>query len=139
LIRHFLNRQFLAFLAVGGTAALLHWLARILLSRWLDFSIAVAAAYAVGMLVAFGLNSAFVFPGSAKPRRRQALEFALVNLAFFPVVWGATMLLERAFTAAGVVRHTQALAHGVAVLIPAFATFLIYKFFTFKGARFGRT
>ena len=139
MIRHFLSRQFLAFLAVGATAALLHWAARIMFSQWLSFSWAVAAAYGVGMLVAFILNSLFVFPASGKPRHLQALQFALVNLGFFPVVWGASLLLEHLFTAAGMVRYTQAIAHGMAVLIPTCATFLIYKFFTFKGARFGRT
>ena len=62
MIKLFVSKQFLGFLAVGGLAALLHWLARLLLSVWLPFSWAVIIAYAIGMAVAFLLNSIFVFP-----------------------------------------------------------------------------
>jgi putative flippase GtrA len=135
LIRHFLSRQFLAFLAVGGTAALANWFSRMLIGQWLSFSWSVIAAYAVGMTVAFLLNSVFVFPGSDKSWQRQAFGFAAVNFAFAPVVWAASLLLERGLMRAGMIRHTQPIAHGVAVLIPAVATFLIYKLVVFRGAR----
>lgn len=138
LLRLFLTRQFVGFVAVGGLAALLHWLARIGLSRWLPFHWAVPLAYGVGMAVAFTLNSLFVFPNSAKPRRAQARDFVLVNLAFFPVVWVVALALEAALTALGWTQHTQAIAHGVAVLVPTLATFLIYKFFAFKDVHDGR-
>ena len=87
MIRYFLTKQFLGFLVVGGLAALLHWLARILLSVWLPFSTAVIIAYIVGMVVAFLLNSFFVFPKSQKARHAQARDFVWINLSFFPVVW----------------------------------------------------
>ena len=129
MIRHFLTRQFLRFVLVGGVAAVLHWLARFGLSRWLPFGWAVAIAYAVGMAVAFALNSAFVFPTSEKPRAAQARDFVLVNVAFFPVVWAMSLALNRALQAAGMHAHTEELAHALAIPIPMLATFLIYKFF----------
>lgn len=135
MIRHFFTRQFLAFVAVGGTAALLHWLARIALSQWLPFSSAVAFAYGVGLAVAYLLNRAFVFPTSEKPRLAQARDFVLVNLAFFPVVWGASLAFDHALASVGFAFHREALAHGVAVMLPMFATFLIYKFFAFRDVR----
>lgn len=138
MIRHFLSRQFLLFLAVGGTAAFLHWLSRIILSHWFSFSWAVILAYGVGMAVAFTLNSLLVFPGSIKPRHRQARDFCVVNLAFFPFVWAAAIAVERLLGSLGITLFREALAHGVAVSIPMFATFLAYKFFAFKDARYGR-
>jgi putative flippase GtrA len=132
VIGHFLTRQFLGFVAVGGTAALLHWLARIALSHWLPFSLAVVMAYAVGMLVAFLLNSFFVFQRSTRPRRRQARDFIIINLASFPVVWLASIMLERALRMFGMVHYTEALAHAIAISLPMLATFLIYKFYAFK-------
>lgn len=139
MIKLFFTKQFLRFLLVGGVAAFLHWLSRIILSNWLSFSWAVALAYGVGMLVAFTLNSFFVFPRSQKPRRTQARNFVMVNLAFFPVVWMASISIDHALQAFGVVLYTQALAHGIAVTIPTLATFLIYKFFAFKDTHYGRS
>lgn len=137
MIHHFFTKQFLGFLAVGGLAAFLHWLSRIVLNMWMSFSCAVIVAYAVGMGVAFILNSFFVFTKSDKPKYKQARDFVIVNLAFLPVVWGASIAFERGLRSIGVV-YSQALAHGMAIAIPMFATFLIYKFFAFKDAKYER-
>jgi putative flippase GtrA len=138
LIKHFLSRQFLAFLAAGVAAAMVHWLSRIALSVWLAFPVAVALAYAVGILTAFLLNAWLVFPSSNKPRAQQARDFVLVNLLFFPVVWGASVAIERLLRAWSV-PQSQAVAHGLAISIPTLATFLLYKFFTFKERPLGHS
>lgn len=132
MIRHFLTAQFLRFLAVGGLAALLHWLARVLLSVWMPFSLAVIAAYAVGMAVAFVLNSAFVFPNSRRARHLQIRDFVLVNLAFSPVVWIASLQINHWLKSVGVIGYSEGLAHALAISLPMIATFLIYKFVAFK-------
>ena len=137
MIKPFFTKQFLRFLAVGGLAVFLHWLSRIILSTWMSFYGAVIVAYAIGMGVAFILNSFFVFPKSDKPKYKQARDFVVVNLAFLPVVWGASMVLEHGLRTTGVI-YSQVLAHGMALAIPMFATFLIYKFFTFKDTVYGR-
>ena len=138
MIRHFLSKQFVGFVGVGATAAGANWVSRIVVSHWLSLSWSVIVAYGVGMTVAFWLNSIFIFPGSAKPRRRQALEFVTVNLCFLPLVWLGTIGLDHALQWAGLRRFTESIAHAFALAIPMFASFLIYKFFTFKGARGGR-
>lgn len=135
MIQHFLSRQFLGFLGVGGLAALLHWLARLLLSVWLPFAWAVGLAYGVGMAVAFVLNSLFIFPASAKPRLQQVRSFVLVNLAFFPLVWLAALAINQLLRTLGMARHTEELAHAMAIAVPMCATFLIYKFHTFGELR----
>ena len=76
-------------------------------------------------------------PGSDKPRHLQARDFVLVNLAFLPVVWGASVLIEKPIADAGA-PFPQAIAHGIAVLLPTLLTFLIYKFFAFKDRTHGR-
>lgn len=138
MIKHFLTKQFMGFIAVGGLAAFLHWLSRIMLSVWLPFSWAVALAYLIGMLVAFTLNSLFVFPKSEKPKHKQARDFVFINLALFPVVWLATMGINQSLQALGMLHYAEAIAHGIAITLPMFATFLIYKFFTFEDATHGR-
>jgi putative flippase GtrA len=138
VIRHFFTVQFLGFLAVGGTAALLHWLSRVVLSNWVSFSWAVFLAYIIGMIIAFLLNSFFVFPGSTKSRSKQARDFVIINICFLPVVWFAALLLNQGFQSLGMVQYTEEIAHGIAVGLPMFATFLIYKFFAFKDTIYGR-
>ena len=138
MIRHFFTRQFLRFLLVGGTAAFLHWSARILLSLWLPFGWAVALAYAVGIVIAFVLNRIFVFPQSTKPIGRQGRDFILINLAFFPVVWAAALAIDKALKSLSVTFYPEAIAHAIAVALPMAATFLIYKFFAFKDTAHGQ-
>ena len=132
MIRHFFTAQFLGFLAVGGVAALMHWLARLVLNTWMPFTHAVALAYGVGMLVAFLLNSFFVFPRSIRPRSIQVRDFVLTNLAFAPLVWVIAVQANIGMQLLGVHRHTEELAHALAVAVPPLATFLIYKFVVFK-------
>lgn len=136
MIKYFFTQQFLRFLAVGGLAALLHWLSRLFLSTWLPFSLAVTLAYIFGMLVAFLLNSFFVFQQSEKARYVQARDFVLVNLLFFPIVWFASMQINNFLISIGMTRNSEELAHAIAIPLPMLATFLIYKFFAFKEKRY---
>lgn len=131
MIRHFLSVQFLTFLGVGITAALANWCTRYALSEALNYSLSVVLAYCVGISVAFLLNRRFVFPGSPRPIAVQAREFLLVNAAFMPVVWASAVALRYLLRYAGYDSIADGLAHAISLAVPAFATFLIYKFFTF--------
>jgi len=132
MIATFLSRQFLAFLFAGGVAALLHWLARLLLSQFLPFGWAVALAYSVGMTVAFVLNRWLVFPSSDKPVERQARDFIVINLAFFPIVWIVALFLNKLFINLGLTAYTEEVAHALAISLPVLVTFLLYKFYAFR-------
>jgi putative flippase GtrA len=138
MIRHFASRQFLGFVGVGVTAAAANWLARIVAGQWMSFVASLLVAYGIGMAVAFVLNAIFVFPGSAVPLPRRALQFIAVNLAFLPVVFGGALAFEPVLRWLGMPRFTESTAHALALAIPMCATFLIHKFVTFKGARNGR-
>lgn len=133
MIQHFFSTQFLRFLLVGATAALLHWLARYWLSCWVSFPLAVALAYVVGIAVAFELNRRWVFPTSPRPLARQARDFILVNLAFFPVVWVAAVALRGVLSPLLPVDLVEGIAHALAIALPMLITFLIYKFIAFGG------
>jgi len=132
VIKHFFTLQFIKFIGVGATAALLHWLARIILSQSMPFSWAVVWAYGVGMFIAFVLNAIFVFPNSDKATLSQMRDFVLVNLAFFPVVWALSLSFKKGLEYLGLTVYSEAIAHGLAISVPMLATFLIYKFFAFK-------
>jgi putative flippase GtrA len=136
MIKYFFTRQFLGFLAVGGLAALLNWLARLLLSVWMPFSWAVVGAYLVGMTVAFLLNSIFIFPNSEKAKHAQVRDFVLVNLSVIPFVWLISIHVNNWLKTVGMRSYSEELAHAIAISLPALATFLIYKFFAFKEKRY---
>ena len=131
MIRHFLSVQFLLFLFVGVTAAVLNWLARYVLDIWLSFPLAVALAYFVSIAAAFVLNRKYVFPTSTRPVQKQARDFVMVNALFFPVVWVASIWIRQFLIENEIVRNADGIAHGLAISIPAFVTFLIYKFIAF--------
>lgn len=137
MLKQFLSWQFIGFVIAGLVAALLHWLARLFLSQWISFPVAVFLAYGVGMLVAFILNSILVFPNSAEPVPTQARRFVLINLAFLPVVWGASLLFVAALNHLGVENFVEEIAHAFAIAIPVFATFLLYKFYAFRSEKYG--
>jgi putative flippase GtrA len=137
MLNHFISRQFAGFLLVGGLAALLHWLARILLSLFMPYSWAVVLAYAVGMTVAFILNSLYIFPASDKPVPKQARDFFIINSAFFPVVWLVSIQLNKVLPDFGVERYSEEVAHAVAISFPVLGTFLLYKFVAFRESYYG--
>lgn len=133
MIKVLFTRQFLRFLMSGGLAALLHWLSRLLLSQWMPFEWAVFLAYGVGMTVAFVLNFFFVFPQASQTLVRQIVGFALVNLGFLPLVWLASIHIRDVLSHLRGVSHAEAIAHGLAVMLPTLITFLIYKYITFRN------
>lgn len=137
MLKHFFSRQFVGFLLVGGLAAFLHWLARILLSLSMPYSWAVFLAYGIGMGIAFALNSLYVFPTSDKPVRKQARDFLAINLAFLPVVWLASLMLNQWLIGKGAVRYSEETAHAIAITLPVMATFILYKYFAFREKYYG--
>ncbi len=86
------------------------------------------------MSIAFALNIIFVFPNSPKSKIKQARDFAIVNISFFPVVWAVSVLVNNGLMASGLVRNTEEVSHAMAVILPTFFTFIIYKFFAFKDS-----
>ena len=127
------SKDFLKFVGSGLIAAVLHWLARWFLSGLVSYNFAVAFAYCIGMAVAFMLNRTFVFPDSSRSIEHQTRSFVLTNLAFFPVVWGTSVILARfVLPMMGVKVAAEGMAHALAIAVPVFATFFIHKLYTFS-------
>ncbi len=131
MLKHFFTKQFLKFLFVGATAALANWISRIILSFWMSFSLAISAAYLVGMTSAFLLNKKFVFPNSPRPIQKQIRDFTLTNLVAFPLVWLMSIQIRNFLQSVGMTSYSEALAHMLALSIPTVVSFLIYKFLAF--------
>ena len=128
-------RQFLRFLALGGCAALVNWLSRFQFERIMPFPAAVAAAYMLGMVVAFLLFRRFVFPASPQPVERQVKFFILVNIAGILQVWAVSMALVYYLFPA--VAFTGPLAepfgHAIAIGVPTVSSYFGHRLLTFAG------
>jgi len=129
-------RQLLRFLLAGGLAAGANFASRFAWSLVLPFGLAVIAAYATGMAVAFVLFRTAVFERSALPLGRQVRNFTLVNLLGAGLTWVVAMLLARGlFPAVGFAFHAEAVAHAIAVATPALTSWPLHRRFSFaRGA-----
>lgn len=130
-----LDRQFLLFLLVGGTAAAAQWLSRFGFEAVLPYGGAIMAAYGVGVVIAFELNRRFVFPQAGDARRAQFTRFLLVNALSFVVVWLISLLLGDLLLPKVMPRDwAEAVGHGIGVLSPALLSYALHKRYTFRSA-----
>lgn len=132
LIGFYLTGEFGRFLLAGGTAAAANFASRFAFQPLLGFNASVVAAYGVGFLTAFFLNRRFVFPASGKPMRQEMAWFFLFNALAFPVVWVASLVLrDLVFGRFLPAAPAEALAHGLAILLPVAVNFAAHKLVTF--------
>jgi putative flippase GtrA len=133
LISLYLTGQFGKFLIAGGFAALANFVSRFAFEPWLGFWGGVVAAYGVGFFTAFILNKVFVFPASGKPLREEMGWFFLFNALAFPIVLGASVVLNAYVLGRWLPEKlSEAGAHGIAIILPVFVNFAAHKFITFR-------
>lgn len=129
----FLSREFLKFLAAGGTAAAAQWLSRFGFSQFVEFGWAVALAYLVGLTTAFVLNKLFVFGASDRTIGQEMTYFALVNAVSFPIVWVVSIVFGEYLLPQFMSKPlAEAIGNGVGIISPVGLSFVLHKFFTFR-------
>lgn len=134
LFSFFTSKEFLLFIMVGGFAALVNFLSRILYSEYVGFSLAIFFAYITGMITAFVLNKMFVFEESSNSTGHEVFYFTLVNLAAVLQTWLVSMALYHyVLMWLGVERYTMGIAHLAGVLVPVFSSYVGHKYLTFKS------
>ncbi len=122
------------YLALGGLAAGVNWGSRFGWSLIMPFPAAVLCAYGSGMVVAFGLFRAFVFPGSPLPLARQARNFVAVNLVGMALTWMVALaLVDHLFPVLGFRFYPQAIGHGLAVAAPVVTSWFGHRRFSFPA------
>lgn len=130
-----MSAQFVKFLITGGIAAFVNVASRYVLNRVVQFEVAVALAYLVGMTTAYVLTRNFVFEDSGRAVATEFRRFATVNLFGLVVVWIVSVGLARlVFPAIGFVWHADDVAHLIGVLAPAVTSYLGHKHYTFGRA-----
>jgi putative flippase GtrA len=129
-----MSRQFATFVVVGGIAALVNIVSRLMISQVMSYEAAIFVAYLCGMVTAFFLNRVFVF--RAAPRHeaaRQFTRFTLVNVVALAQVWIIGVGLARFFLpAVGFNWHAETVAHVIAVASPILTSYVAHKNFSFS-------
>ncbi|HEB87272.1 MAG TPA: GtrA family protein [Gammaproteobacteria bacterium] len=119
---------------VGGFAAAVNFLSRIIFSQWMDFGAAVVAAYGVGMVTAYLLSKFLVFMPSGKRAHEEFFHFTLINLAAMIQVWLISVgLAEYLFPWLAFDFHPQEVAHFIGLCVPVVSSYLGHKHFTFAS------
>lgn len=133
-----MSRDFLLFLVIGGLAALVNLVGRIVFNLMVDYQVAIVLAYPFGMAVAFLLNRHFVFKADAHPAIGQMVRFALVNVLSLVQIWIVSVgLVEWAFPAIGFVWHAETVGHAIGLGSPALTSYFAHKHFSFRPSKSG--
>lgn len=128
-----IRTEFMQFLVVGGFAALVNFISRILINEWVGYRLAVILAYLVGMLTAFILSKIYVFEKSGRHHWHELRDFTLVNLLAVVQVWLISVgLAEYLFPAAGYTFYAPEVAHLIGLAIPAVTSYLGHKYYSFR-------
>ena len=129
------QKRFASFVLVGGFAALVNILARIVASNFMNFQIAVVLAYLIGMVTAFTLSRLYVFDRTGRSVREELTKFTIVNMVALGQVWAVTMLLNYyVLPAIGWTFHPELFAHVAGVASPVFTSYLGHKHFSFRSS-----
>ncbi len=128
------KKEFIQFVMVGGFAAAVNFLSRIVFSQWMEFSVAVVAAYGVGMITAYLLSKFLVFKPSGKQAHEEFFHFTLINLAAVIQVWLISVgLAEYLFPWLAFNFYPEEVAHFIGLSVPVITSYLGHKHFTFAS------
>lgn len=132
-----ISRRFILFVLAGGTAAVVNFGSRIVLSTWMDYVPAITVAYCLGMATAFVLNKIFVFQADGAARlHRQIGWFVAVNLAAVLQTIAISLLLVRVvLPAIGVHAHVETIAHAIGIAVPVVTSYFGHKYLSFAPGR----
>lgn len=130
--------EFARFMIVGGLAALVNFLSRIVFSEWMSFRYAVIAAYIIGMLTAFVLSKIHVFEASGKHPGHELFYFVIVNLVAVIQVWAISVgLAEYLFPRIEFTFHPEEVAHIIGLSLPVISSYFGHKYLSFAKVRVG--
>ena len=128
-----LNTQFSRFLLVGALAALVNFLSRIELNRFMSYRWAVVFAYVIGMFMAYVLSRFLVFAKTNRHPLAEITWFIFVNLIAVAQVWLISVgLAEYIFPAVQYHFYSHEVAHLIGLGIPVISSYFGHKYFTFS-------
>ena len=123
--KHFIDRQFVLFGVVGGINALSGLSLAFTFSMHLQANLAFAAGYAGALVIAFFLNSRFVFNS-----RPEFLKFMKFIVSYVPNFIIQSIVVVVVYN---ILKFHQLIAYVLAAAIGISFTFLLLKFFAFRS------
>ena len=121
------------FVLASGAAAAVNFGARIALSVFLPYTIAIVIAFFCGMATAFALNRRFVFRDASNSLGQQIGRFVAINLLALLQTLGVSLLLaEILLPRLGIDWHAHEIAHAVGILVPIFTSYAGHRRWTFR-------
>ena len=141
VVRLFASKQFLVFLLVGGTAALVNFSAGAFVRAfWTSYAAylgSVTFGFVLGTVVSFALNRTFTFRASGEAVAPQAFRFVMAAVGAVVISALVASIVLWAWEAAGrvVLTHAQVetLGHLAAIGVSTIYNFLAMKFFAFSA------
>jgi len=128
-------QEFIKFLITSGIATVVNILARIGLSLFMPYELAVIVAHIIGMVVAYALARKYVFAQSGHNVRREITGFAIVNVISLTQVWLISVGLYRfLFPSINWTFEPALVAHLIGVGSLAFTSYFGHKYISF-GAK----
>ena len=122
------------FLAAGGLASFVSWLARIGFSVAFPFPAAVALASVLGMTIGFILYREWVFPGSRLELSLQIPRFVCVNLVGASIVLAVSVSVAQMLQAWDLSTSlAEAQAHAVGIASGALSNYAGHTLLTFAN------
>lgn len=129
-----MTKEFLSFALVGGFAALVNFISRIMLNKLTSYSVAIIIAYLIGMITAFVLSKVFVFKPQRKETSRQIFYFTVVNIfAVIQTLLVSLFLVNMLLPAINYNYRNEEVAHFIGICIPIFSSYLGHKHMTFAN------
>jgi putative flippase GtrA len=135
VLREQLARQFVRFLAAGGTAALANFGSRFLFSEFMAFEYAVVLAFFVGLGTGFILSRSYVFAPSQHAVHVEMTYYLFVNLLALVQTWLLSVYLAKILTPQLGQALAQAVAHLAGIMLPVITSYFGHRYFTFKERR----
>jgi putative flippase GtrA len=127
------SHQFVRFLIAGGIAAAVNVGSRVVYDRWTSYSVAIVLAYLTGMVTAFLIARAYVFPKGKNSLLRSAVFFSLINVAAVLQTLLVSLGLSRyVLPALGVQSFVPEIAHMVGVAVPILTSYLGHREWSFR-------
>jgi putative flippase GtrA len=128
--------RFSLFTVVGGIAALLNILSRVLFNVFVPFELSIVFAFCVGLTAAFVMNRRFVFDAEHGNAAAQYGRFALVNLVALTIIVVVSMLMVQVvLPLIGWTWHAETVAHVTGVMSPILLSYHAHKHFSFRRGR----
>lgn len=127
-----LDRQFVRFLAAGGTAALANFGSRFLISEFMAFEYAVVLAFFVGLGTGYVLSRTFVFAPSQHAVHVEMTYYLFVNLLALLQTWLLSVYLARILTPQLGQAWAQSIAHLAGIMLPVITSYFGHRYLTFK-------